>query len=58
LGLLQHRMHITAPTREPIERLPVQYVVCADSAPQRSIAAAPRWSSVQDQLDSVSVFAS
>jgi len=26
-GLLQHRMHITAPTTELIERVPVQYVV-------------------------------
>ena len=26
-GLLQHRMHITTPTAELIERIPVQYVV-------------------------------
>ena len=26
-GLLQHRMHITTPTAELLERVPVQYVV-------------------------------
>ena len=26
-GLLQHRMHVTAPTAKLIERVPVQYVV-------------------------------
>ena len=26
-GLLQHRMHVTTPTAELIERVPVQYVV-------------------------------
>jgi bifunctional non-homologous end joining protein LigD len=25
-GLLQHRMHSTTPTAEPIERVPVQYI--------------------------------